>query len=94
MAYTKTGYFGYAGGGKNGATVDAWLASRFSGTPAENASPPSGSADAGPVTTGVTYGGPGAYTLTLPSVNDYYVRVQYGGNAYWTLISKGQIAGQ
>ena len=93
MTYTTTGYFGYAGGGKNGAVVDAWLASRFGAAPAENAAPPSGVADAGPVTTSTTFGGPGAYTLTLPSVNDYYVRVQYGGNSYWSALSSGSIVG-
>lgn len=94
MSYTKVGYFGYAGGGKNGALVDAWLASRFVTPPAENTLPPSGTADAGVATTGINYGGPGAYSLTLPSVADYYIRVQYAGNSYWTLCAKGQIAGQ
>ena len=94
MTYTKTGYFGYAGGGKNGAIVDAWLVSRFGGTPPqENSAPPSGVADAGPVTTATTFGGPGAYTLTLPIVADYYVRVQYGGNSYWSTITSGSIQG-
>jgi hypothetical protein len=32
--------------------------------------------------------------LTLPSVADYYVRIQYGGNSYWTLLAAGDIAGQ
>ena len=93
MTLTKNGYFGYAGGGKNGAIVDLWAASRFMSPPQENSSPPSGTPDAGPVTTATTFGGPGAYTLTPPSVQDYYVRVQYGGFTYWSACPSGTILG-
>lgn len=96
MALSKSGYFGWAGGGKNGAIVDLWATSRFSHPPAENSAPPdSNPPDAGPVTTGVNYGGPGAYTITdIPSVQDYYQRVQYGGNSYWGVVAGQDIAGQ
>ena len=93
--YTKQGYFGYAGGGKNGATVDLWAASRFSGFPAENDTPPVGSPDAGPVVTADTFGGPGGYYIAgIATVEDYFVRVQYGGNTYWSLCPAGTLGGQ
>ena len=94
MTLTKSGFFAWAGGGKNGASVDAWLASRIpGGLPAENAAPPSGLPDAGPVTTATTFGGPGGYELTMPSVADYYVRAVYNGVAYWTACPAGTIQG-
>lgn len=89
MTYPYTEYFGSAGGGKNGAVVDAWLASRFMAAPGLNSDPPAGIADAGPVTTATTYGGPGAYTLEMPEISDYYVRAQYAGNSYWTFCPSG-----
>lgn len=93
-AYSKSGYFGYAGGGKDGAIVDMWMASRFGSAPAQDTAPPSGSPDAGPVTTGVNFGGPGAYTVTgIATLSDYYIRAQYGGHAYWTLCSANDLAG-
>jgi hypothetical protein len=96
MTYTKTGSFGYAGGGKSGAIVDLWAASRIpGGLPAQGANPPSGSPDAGPVVTGTTEGNPGGYLLTgITTVEDYYVRIQYGGTAYWGGCPAGSLAGQ
>jgi hypothetical protein len=67
----------------NGVTVDAWLASRFSAAPAENAAPPAGSPDAGPVTSGPAYGGEGAFRITVSSAADYYIRAQYQGAVSW-----------
>jgi hypothetical protein len=94
VTYSKTGYFGYAGGGKDGAIVDMWLASRFTTAPSQDTQPPGSTPDAGPVTTGETYGGPGAYTITgITAQADYYVRVQYGGHTYWTECSAGSLAG-
>jgi hypothetical protein len=91
--YSKSGYFGWAGGGKSGALVDMWLASRFATPPQENTAPPSGSPDGGPVTSGVQYGGPGAFTVTVSTLADYYLRVQYGGVAYWSECSAGSLVG-
>lgn len=94
MSYAKQGYFGWAGGGKNGATVDLWATSRFAGFPAENQAPPSGSPDAGPVTTADGSGGPGAYYISgIATAEDYYVRVQYGGNTYWGACPVGSLVG-
>jgi hypothetical protein len=92
--YSKTGSFGYAGGGKSGAVVDLWATSRFTGPPAENQAPPGGSPDAGPVTTGPTFGNPGAWIITgITTIQDYYVRVQYGGNTYWGFCAAGTLGG-
>lgn len=93
--YTKSGSFGWAGGGKSGAIVDLWATSRFGSFPIQGQAPPTGSPDAGPVTTGSDEGNPGGYLLTgIPSVQDYYVRIQYGGTAYWGGCPAGTLAGQ
>lgn len=85
MTYTKSGSFAWAGGGKSGAIVDLWAVSRFAGVPpVQDSAPPSGSPDAGPVTTGSNFGSPGAFTITGITIEqDYYIRVQYGGISYW-----------
>ena len=94
MTLTKSGSFGWAGGGKSGALVDLWATSRFAGMPAENQAPPSGSPDAGPVTTGENFGNPGAYLISgIATAQDYYVRVQYGGNTYWGACPSGTLGG-
>lgn len=93
MALTKSGCFVAAGGGKAGALVDMWLASRFPAPPAENSAPPSGSPDAGPVTTGMNFGSPGSYLITVPTLADYWVRVQYGGVSYWSQCPLNTIMG-
>lgn len=94
--YTKTGSFGWAGGGKAGAIVDLWATSRFGGFPPQNAAPPDENPpDAGPATTGQTEGNPGGYLITgITEVQDYYVRVQYGGVSYWGGCPAGSLAGQ
>ena len=91
--YSKSGSFGWAGGGKGGAIVDMWAQSRFGSPPAENAAPPSGSPDGGPVTTGTAYGSPGAFTVTVTVIQDYYLRVQYGGQSYWSAVPANDLAG-
>ena len=94
--YYKSGSFGYAGGGKTGAIVDMWAVSRFGGVfPAQDAAPPSGSPDAGPVVTGSEEGNPGGYLIeNIPEVVDYNVRFQYGGHSYWGGCPAGSIGGQ
>lgn len=92
--YSKSGSFGWAGGGKSGAIVDLWATSRFAAPPAENEAPPSGSPDAGPVTTGEGFGNPGAYLIeNIAVAQDYYVRIQYGGNTYWGPCPLGTLGG-
>jgi hypothetical protein len=75
---------GASGGVVNGASVDVWLASRFGGAPVYNASPPTGSPDGGPVSSGTAYGAPGAWQITGVADGEYYVRVVSGGNASWS----------
>ena len=69
-----------------GASVDAWAVSRFTSSdlPDVNAAPPSGSADAGPVTTGLN----GIAVLVLPDAVEYFVRAVIDGSSYWTLTSE------
>ena len=78
-----------SGGFINGVTVDAWKVSRFANTnvPAKDSSPPSGSPDAGPVTT-ATNGAPGQAVLDVDPGYSYNIRVQQGSNAYWTQTSE------
>src|SRR5258708_21208994 len=56
----------------NGITVNAYKASRFASPPGLNTAAPSGSADAGPVVTGTSFGGAGAFRITTPTDEDYY----------------------
>lgn len=94
MTYTKAGSFGFAGGGKSGALVDLWLASRFPNPPGENQAPPVGVADSVQVTTGPSFGNPGAYVITgITVAADYYVRVQYGGVTYWASAPQTSLSG-
>ena len=78
-----------SGGFINGVTVDAWEVSRFANAnvPAKDSSPPSGSPDAGPVTT-ATNGAPGQAILDVTAGFVYNIRVQQGSNAYWTQTSE------
>ena len=78
-----------SGGFINGVSVDAWEVSRFAdaNVPAKDSAPPSGSPDAGPVTT-ATNGAPGQAVLDVPAGFTYNVRVQQGGHSYWTQTSE------
>lgn len=80
-------YFNAGSQSPAGAIVSAYLATRFGSPPAQNASPP-GSADAGPVTV-PTYGGPGAFEITVPTVDNYYVGITFSGNTYWKYYPAG-----
>lgn len=74
-----------AGGvAQNGAVVDLWLASRFSGTPAYNAAPPAGSPDYGPTTSGTVAGAPGEWQIPGVAHGDFYVRMVSAGNTYYS----------
>lgn len=73
--------------GQNGASVTAWLASRFvGGLPvAQDTVLPTGDPDAGPVTTSVDFGGPGFWSLQIPTDDDYVIAVSFGGSLYYSL---------
>ena len=66
------------------------------GIPAMNAkAPPAGNPDAGPVVSGPDFGSPGGYEiLGITVLQDYYVRIQYGGNTYWGTRTMGSLGGQ
>ena len=74
----------------NGASVSAWKASSFVGVPAENSAPP-GAADAGPVTSGPLWGAEGAFQITVPTSEDYYVGVTIGGVVGWKFYSANAV---
>ena len=87
--FTQQGLVVGPSGPVNGAVVNLWNASRFpTGTMslAQDAAAPPGSADAGPVTTGTTYGGPGQWAIAAPLNDAYFVAVTYGGHTYWTYV--------
>lgn len=94
MAFAIWDTFSINGTPVNGAPVDAWKASRFpGGDPIFNQAPPSGSPDASGVNTGPG-GCDGAWAIPVPSDEDYYVRIQSGGNSYWSgRYSSGYISG-
>lgn len=71
-------------GGQNGATVYGYKSSRFTSAPAQGAAPPdSNPPDAGPVTTGTDFGGPGAFTIQCPTWELYYFSITWAGVTYW-----------
>ena len=78
----------YSGVATNGgvpvdaATVQAYKASRF-GTPPTNGTAPPGSPDAGPVTTGPSYGSTGAWQLTVPTDEDYWIALTVSASTSW-----------
>lgn len=80
--YTYSDVFSIAGVGQNGAPVSAYKASRFSSPPALNATPPGGGTDA-TATTGDPAGCDGAFSIALPTSEDYYISVVSGVNTYW-----------
>lgn len=84
--YNLSGIFIIGGSGVNGAIVTAWKASRFGSIPAKGAAAPAGSPDAGPLTTSASFGSDGAYQITVPTTEDYYIQVAYRSEVYWTLV--------
>lgn len=87
----QSGQFIIGQQGQNGATVSAWLTSRFAdGTPiAQDTSLPSGTADSGPVTTSVDYGGAGFWSMELEDDDDYAIAIQWDGHIYYLLWTNG-----
>jgi hypothetical protein len=85
MTTLQSGSFIVDATGQNGATVQAWLASRFGGglPVAQDTGLPSGSPDAGPITTSVDYGGPGFWMLEIPTDDDYVISISWDGHVYY-----------
>src|ERR1039458_6911130 len=83
--FTLASSFSTPAGPTDGAIVYAYKASRFASPPAVDttllASP-----DAGPVTTGVSFGGPGAVQIAVPTNEDYYLAFSYNGHIYWQYV--------
>lgn len=68
----------------NGATINAYKATRFGASPpALNGLPPGGGADAGPVISGTSFGGTGEFRIVVPTDEDYYVSAAYGTTTAW-----------
>lgn len=106
LGFAPTGAFALAGsfvteGGTDGATVAAYRSYRFTTAPVQDTALPPGGGDqiGAPVTTNETYGAPGAWTLDVPVVDDYYVVVTYptsgaGVHRYWRLYPAGMVSGR
>lgn len=86
MSQSISDTFVTSNGPTNGAIVYAYKASRFSSEPALNGSPPGVyGADAGPVTTGTNFGGPGAFVISVPTNEAYYLSFAYNSQTTWKL---------
>lgn len=66
----------------NGITVNAYKASRFASPPQFNSAPPSGAVD-GAAVSGQSAGGAGAYRISVPTEEDYYVVALIGAVLAW-----------
>ncbi len=68
----------------NGVVVNAYKASRFSTRPVLNSGPPDNNPpDAGPVTSGINFGGKGNFLLVVPTSERYFVSSTFAGNTAW-----------
>lgn len=101
VALPEVGTFQLAGsfvtdGGEDGALVSAYNLSRFTDAPTQDTPLPVGGGDqiGDPTTTGAAYGAPGAWTLNVPVVADYWVAIQWGGHIYWRLYPAGMVSGR
>lgn len=84
--------FSILGTGIDGATVNAYNVARFAGQPALNDPAPSGDPDATTMT-GATAGFDGAFTIALPTTDQFYISVVYLGVTYWSGPVQGAGAG-
>lgn len=83
MTMKLSSVFGGALGGITGVVVTAYKSTRFTTAPVETAAPPSGTPDAGPVTTALAFGGPGAWHMTAPLITTYWVSAVFATKRYW-----------
>lgn len=84
MSFTISDTFVTANGPASGAVVFAFKASRFSDIPTLNTPPPS-TTDAGPVTTGAAFGGPGQFQINVNTNEPYYCSFTYNGQTTYKL---------
>ena len=72
-------------GPTSGATIYAYKATRINGVPGYGSPPPAGAPDAGPITTGNQWGGPGQFQINVPTNEDYYVLIMWNNANFWQL---------
>ena len=68
---------------RNGATAKLWLASIFGSPPEKDDDEPGSGQVGSTITTGVEYGGDGAYRWDNVEAEEYYVSCYYDGHRYW-----------
>ena len=81
--------FTTSSGPTDSAQVYAFKAWRFTGIPTVN-TPFPGVIDAGPVTTGNAFGGPGQWQLAVVTNEPYYCAFVYNGQTSWKLYNSAQ----
>lgn len=82
MSFPYASVFQASGDGLDGVVVNAWDAARFASAPGFNANVPTGSPDAS-ATTDPSFGQPGAFTIELPTADEYYLSAAYLGDTFW-----------
>lgn len=69
----------------DGAIVNAYKATRFGSQPPVFNTAAPGTPDAGPVTCSFLSGSPGAFYISVPTVEDYWLGFTVGSVTYWKL---------
>jgi hypothetical protein len=87
-----SGVFIYNSKPQNGATAKLWKASAFVTPPVQDEAEPNVSNQVGStLTTGVVYGGDGAFRWTGIAGNSYYVSVEYDNHRAWLFAGHADI---
>jgi len=80
------GTFIYNGAPQNGATAKLWTAASFGSPPSQDTAEPGSGQTGSTITTGVTYGGDGAFRWTSISDGEYYVSCYYDNHRAWLYV--------